>query len=136
MPGRTDLLNHVPPRPSPAESPAGRPPYEAADALLEQVPEVVITVGSAGGFHAARGAGKISVPAAARDRRGLDRRNELSRLRSPIGLDLGARTSEETAVSIAAEIIAARHGGTGIPLTDSGRPIHREGRTNGTERAA
>ena len=53
---------------------------------------------------------------------------ELARLRSPIGLDLGARTPEETAVSIAAEIIAARHGGTGAPLTGSGRPIHRPAR--------
>ncbi|GGW98115.1 XdhC family protein [Streptomyces lomondensis] len=53
---------------------------------------------------------------------------ELSRLRSPIGLDLGARTPEETAVSIAAEIIAARHGGTGTPLTGSDTPIHRAGR--------
>jgi xanthine dehydrogenase accessory factor len=53
---------------------------------------------------------------------------ELARLRSPIGLDLGARTPEETAVSIAAEIVAARHGGTGAPLTGSGRPIHRADR--------
>ncbi|MFI8167652.1 XdhC family protein [Streptomyces sp. NPDC085931] len=50
--------------------------------------------------------------------------SELARLRSPIGLDLGARTPEETAVSIAAEIIAARHGATGTPLTDTDRPIH------------
>ncbi|WP_326807149.1 MULTISPECIES: XdhC/CoxI family protein [unclassified Streptomyces] len=42
---------------------------------------------------------------------------ELARLRSPIGLDLGDRTPEETAVSIAAEIIAVRKGGTGIPLS-------------------
>jgi xanthine dehydrogenase accessory factor len=49
---------------------------------------------------------------------------ELSRLRSPIGLDLGARTPEETALSIAAEIVAARQGGTGVPLTGSGTPIH------------
>ncbi|MFJ4283885.1 XdhC family protein [Streptomyces massasporeus] len=53
---------------------------------------------------------------------------DLTRLRSPIGLDLGARTPEETAVSIAAEIIAVRHGGTGAPLTGSGRPIHRPDR--------
>ncbi|MCT7356118.1 XdhC family protein [Streptomyces sp. 15-116A] len=50
---------------------------------------------------------------------------EISRLRSPIGLDLGARTPEETALSITAEIIAARRGGTGLPLTGSGTPIHR-----------
>ncbi|MGR4878268.1 XdhC family protein [Streptomyces sp. LARHCF249] len=49
---------------------------------------------------------------------------ELARLRSPIGLDLGARTPEETALSIAAEIVAARRGGTGLPLTGSGGPIH------------
>ncbi|WP_256966353.1 XdhC family protein, partial [Streptomyces griseiscabiei] len=51
---------------------------------------------------------------------------ELARLRSPIGLDLGARTPEETALSIAAEIVAARRGGTGVPLTGSGTPIHRD----------
>ncbi|WP_217250239.1 XdhC/CoxI family protein [Streptomyces sp. AC602_WCS936] len=50
---------------------------------------------------------------------------ELSRLRSPIGLDLGARTPEETALSIAAEIVALRHGGTGAPLTGGAAPIHR-----------
>ena len=52
---------------------------------------------------------------------------ELSRLASPIGLDLGARTPEETAVSIAAEIIARRWGGGGRPLTDIAGRIHHEG---------
>jgi len=51
---------------------------------------------------------------------------ELARLHSPIGLDLGGRTPEETAVSIAAEIIAARWGGGGRPLTQTGGPIHAE----------
>jgi xanthine dehydrogenase accessory factor len=51
---------------------------------------------------------------------------ELSRLRSPIGLDLGARTPEETAVSIAAELIQLRWGGTGRALTDTGGRIHHE----------
>ena len=49
---------------------------------------------------------------------------ELSRLASPIGLDLGARTPEETAVSIAAEIIARRWGGGGRPLTEVNGRIH------------
>ncbi|MFI6035860.1 XdhC family protein [Streptomyces sp. NPDC051315] len=53
---------------------------------------------------------------------------ELARLRSPIGLDLGARTPEETALSIAAEIVAARRGGTGVPLTGAGTPIHHDAR--------
>ncbi|MFF8935889.1 XdhC family protein [Streptomyces paradoxus] len=51
---------------------------------------------------------------------------ELSRLRSPIGLDLGARTPEETALSIAAEIVAARRGGSGVSLTGAHTPIHHE----------
>jgi len=51
---------------------------------------------------------------------------ELSRLRSPIGLDLGARTPEETAVSIAAELIQLRWGGTGRPLTVTDGRIHHE----------
>ncbi|MEV6805280.1 XdhC/CoxI family protein [Streptomyces sp. NPDC051132] len=51
---------------------------------------------------------------------------ELARLRSPIGLDLGARTPEETALSITAEIVAARRGGTGVPLTGTNTPIHHE----------
>ncbi|MGW8378014.1 XdhC/CoxI family protein [Streptomyces sp. ODS28] len=51
---------------------------------------------------------------------------ELARLHSPIGLDLGARTPEETALSIAAEIVASRRGGTGAPLTGTASPIHRD----------
>ena len=49
---------------------------------------------------------------------------ELERLSSPIGLDLGARTPEETAVSIAAEVVALRWGGAGQRLSGAGGPIH------------
>ncbi|NBE54923.1 XdhC family protein [Streptomyces boluensis] len=52
---------------------------------------------------------------------------ELTRLRSPIGLDLGARTPEETALSIAAEIVANRRGGSGVSLTGAHTPIHHDG---------
>jgi len=49
---------------------------------------------------------------------------ELARLSSPIGLDLGARTPEETAVSIAAEIVASRWGGSGERLSEVDGRIH------------
>ncbi|MEE1756626.1 XdhC/CoxI family protein [Streptomyces sp. SP18CS02] len=52
---------------------------------------------------------------------------ELARLRSPIGLDLGARTPEETALSIGAEIVANRRGGSGRSLTGAHTPIHHDG---------
>ncbi|MFC9680625.1 XdhC family protein [Streptomyces sp. NPDC056948] len=50
--------------------------------------------------------------------------HELSRLRSPVGLDLGARTPEEVAVSVAAEIVALRWGGSGAPLTTTQGAVH------------
>jgi xanthine dehydrogenase accessory factor len=49
---------------------------------------------------------------------------DLARLMSPIGLDLGARTPEETAISICAEIIARRTGRNAPSLRDSSGPIH------------
>ena len=50
---------------------------------------------------------------------------ELTRLRSPIGLDLRGRTAPETAMSIGAEIVALRWGGTGVPLTHVNGSIHQ-----------
>ena len=50
--------------------------------------------------------------------------DELDRLHSPIGLDLGASTPEETAVSILAEVLATRTGTSGAPLTGRSGPIH------------
>jgi xanthine dehydrogenase accessory factor len=53
--------------------------------------------------------------------------DEIARMSSPIGLDLGARTPEETAVSIAAEMIAKHWGGGGEPLARREGPIHIHG---------
>lgn len=49
---------------------------------------------------------------------------EIGRLHAPIGLDIGGRTPAETAISIAAEIIATREGRMGKPLRESQSPIH------------
>lgn len=57
--------------------------------------------------------------------RGLDDA-ALDRLSSPMGLDLGGRSPDETAVSIAAEIIASRWGGTGLPLVDLTSSVHHD----------
>lgn len=51
--------------------------------------------------------------------------DQLRRLHSPLGLDLNARTPEETAISIAAQIIAETSGGSGLALRDTDGPIHR-----------
>jgi len=58
--------------------------------------------------------------------RGVDEES-IARLRSPIGLDLGASTPEETAVSILAEVIAARTGASAAALSETEGSIHRVG---------
>ncbi len=56
---------------------------------------------------------------------GVDGPGQLERLMSPVGIDIGARTPEETAVSICAEIIARRTGRVTPSLRDGDGPIHQ-----------
>jgi xanthine dehydrogenase accessory factor len=88
------------------------------------VPLLEVALRTECGYIGAMGSRRTHEDRSARLReRGLSEA-ELARLSSPIGLDLGARTPEETAVSIAAEIIAARSSGTGRPLSLTDGRIH------------
>jgi len=88
------------------------------------VPLLEVALRSPAGYIGAMGSRRTHDERLERLReRGLDEA-ELARLRSPIGLDLGARTPEETAVSVAAELIQCRWGGSGRPLTDTSGRIH------------
>lgn len=57
---------------------------------------------------------------------------DLARLRSPIGLDLGGVSAEETALSILAEIVADRRGGSGARLSGVAGPVHAARRAEGS----
>ncbi|MEU6465742.1 XdhC/CoxI family protein [Streptomyces sp. NPDC046976] len=90
------------------------------------VPLLKVALGMPLAFIGAMGSRRTHEDRARRLRAEGVSEGQLARLRSPIGLDLGARTPEETALSIAAEIVAARRGGTGVPLTGGRAPIHRD----------
>ena len=88
------------------------------------VPLLEIALRTDAGYIGAMGSRRTHFDRLAQLRdRGLTE-EELARLRSPIGLDIGGRTPEETAVSIAAEIIQLRWGGSGRPLSDTEGAIH------------
>lgn len=54
--------------------------------------------------------------------------DDLARLHSPIGLDIGGSTPQETAVAILAEVLAVRSGSSGLPLRALDGPLHRSER--------
>ncbi|MEV5574705.1 XdhC family protein [Spirillospora sp. NPDC052269] len=90
------------------------------------VPLLEIALHTPAGYVGAMGSRRTHEDRLARLREAGLTEAELSRLRSPIGLDLGARTPEETAVSIAAELVQLRWGGSGRPLSDTQGRIHGE----------
>ena len=55
---------------------------------------------------------------------GFDRA-QLDRIHAPVGLDVGAETPEEIAVSVAAELVKVRRGGTGTSLKEVERVAER-----------
>jgi xanthine dehydrogenase accessory factor len=88
------------------------------------VPAITAALGTAVGYLGAMGSRRTTEE---RSKRLLDAgvtQADLARVHAPIGLDVGARTPEETAVSICAEIIASRTGHHARPLRDGAGPIH------------
>jgi xanthine dehydrogenase accessory factor len=90
------------------------------------VPLLEVALRTPAGYIGAMGSRRTHDDRLARLREAGLTEAELARLRSPIGLDLGARTPEETAISIAAELIQLRWGGSGRPLTATEGRIHHE----------
>ena len=91
------------------------------------VPAIVSAAATRVGYIGAMGSRRTHATRLTRLREaGLDDAS-LARVMAPIGVDIGARTPEETAISIGAEIIAHRAGVTVPHLRDGQGPIHRVG---------
>jgi xanthine dehydrogenase accessory factor len=90
------------------------------------VPVIKAALATRAGYIGAMGSRRTHEDRLARLREAGVTEEALERLHSPIGLDLGARTPEETAVSIAAELVQARWGGSGRALRETSGRIHRD----------
>lgn len=88
------------------------------------VPAITAALATRAGYLGAMGSRRTHAERVERLRRAGVHEADLARLMSPIGLDLGARTPEETAVAICAEIIARRAGRVAPSLRDREGPIH------------
>jgi xanthine dehydrogenase accessory factor len=89
------------------------------------VPAIKAALGTDVGYLGAMGSRRTNAERLERlEADGADMASVRARLHAPIGLDLGGRTPEETAVAICAEIIAARTGRTAASLSDATGPIH------------
>ncbi len=89
------------------------------------VPAILGALASDVGYIGAMGSRRTHAERSERLRQAGVDADGLGRVMAPIGLDIGARTPEETAVAICAEIIAVRSGRIGGPLRDGTGPIHR-----------
>jgi xanthine dehydrogenase accessory factor len=88
------------------------------------VPALVAALGTDVGFIGAMGSRRTHAERLERLRAEGVTDADLARLHAPVGLDIGARTPEETAVSICAQIIALRSGRRGGSLGEGTGPIH------------
>lgn len=92
--------------------------------LRFDVPAILAALGTQVGYLGAMGSRRTHEARIRRLREAGVTDRDLARLHAPIGLDVGARTPEETAIAICAEIVATRTGRRGGPLRNSEGPIH------------
>jgi xanthine dehydrogenase accessory factor len=130
FPGANEVVVEWPHRYLEAEAEAGRIDRRTALCVLTHDPkfdvpllEVALRLPEVG-YIGAMGSRRTHDDRIARLREAGVTDEEIARMSSPIGLDLGARTPEETAVSIAAEMIALHWGGAGTRLAEREGPIH------------
>ncbi len=97
------------------------------------VPALMAALATHAGYVGAMGSRRTHAERVERLREAGASEDDLGRVMSPIGLDIGARTPEETAISVAAEIIGLRTGRRAPSLRDAGGPIHPDAR-GGTAR--
>jgi xanthine dehydrogenase accessory factor len=135
FPGANEVVVEWPHRYLKAEAEAGRIDGRTAICVLTHDPkfdvpllEVALRLPEVG-YIGAMGSRRTHADRLQRLREAGLTEEELSRMSSPIGLDLGARTPEETAVSIAAEMIALHWGGRGDRLAEREGPIHATARS-------
>jgi xanthine dehydrogenase accessory factor len=87
-------------------------------------PALIAALNTNAGYIGALGSRQTTADREARLRRAGVSDADLARIHAPCGLDIGSRTAEETAVSVLAEIIAARAQRVGAPLRQTDGPIH------------
>jgi xanthine dehydrogenase accessory factor len=88
------------------------------------IPILQIAVRSDAGYIGAMGSRRTHANRLEHLRAAGVNEDDITRISAPVGLDIGARTPEETAISIAAEIIAQRESRRGGPLRESTLPVH------------
>ncbi|HEY6526325.1 MAG TPA: XdhC/CoxI family protein [Solirubrobacteraceae bacterium] len=87
-------------------------------------PALIAALGTNAGYIGALGSRQTTADREERLKRSGVSEADLARIHAPCGLDIGSRTAEETAVSVLAEIIAARAERAGSPLRQTSGPIH------------